>query len=213
MNKNKCNGLTLIEILVVIAVSGILFISLYTVFKSGADAWSKAKARLEIFQNARVVLDQLSRELPGAFVDATSATFTGEDGDSDPLVDGSPDKLEFITNFGGTIYKLKYELDPDTNKKILLRKYIKDPPDYANTDYENVLNEDDGIEESIVDFGFKMDNINFYYWDEVTSSWTIDGTWSDTAKLPKAVKIEIECIDSENKKYPFETVVYLPNSE
>lgn len=204
MNKKKYNGLTLIELLVVMAVSTILFISLYTVFKSGADAWSKAKARLEIYQNARVVLDQLSRELPGAFVDATNATFTGVNGTDDD------DTVEFVTRLGDSIYKLKYQLDPDTNKKILLRKYIKDPPDYTNTDYENVLNEPDGIEEGIVDFGFNINKINFRYYKTSISDWTIDGTWSDTTTLPEAVKIELELVDSEGKTYPFETKVWIP---
>jgi len=198
MNRHK--GLTLIEILVVIFVASILFITLYTVFKSGAEAWSKARMRLEIYQNARVIMEQLSRELPGAFVDSdSSATFTGEDGDTDPENDASPDKLEFITNFAGTIYKLKYELKPG-DSHILLREYIKEPTDYASTDYE------------FVEFGFSVNKFDFLYWDTITRDWTKDGTWAGSKyTLPGAVKIKLELIDTEGKTYPFETTVYIPS--
>ncbi len=206
-HKNK--GFTLVEVLVVVTILSVLVLSLYTVFKSGVDAWSKSEAHLEIFQNARVILDQISRELPGAFVGG-DAEFTGNDG----VGENSSDTLEFITNFGDSIYKLKYELAADN---ILERKYIEDPPNYANIDYENAVDEDDGIEEGIVEFGFKVSDIQFSYLPLGSVDWSsAQPTWSGTT-LPEAVEIEIRLKenpdDDDARAHHFETIVYLPNSE
>lgn len=208
-------GITLVEILVVVAILSILVLSLFTVFKSSSEAWLKSRERLEIFQNARMVLEQISRELPSVFV-GDGATFTGVDGvPADPLTDGGPDSIEYVTSMGESIYKLKYEL----SGKVLQRKYIKNPPDYTNVDYENTVGEPDGVDEGIVDFAIKLNDINFKYWDRDPdgdpgtndAAWTADGTWSKTGNLPGAALILLEFIDSSDKTYPFETMVHIPS--
>jgi general secretion pathway protein J len=217
----KKSGFTLVEIVVAVAVLSILTVMLYTVFKSGADAWSTSETRLDIFQNARIILEQMTQELAGAFVDDDNgAGFTGKETDfapgypGDPTEDLSPDTLEFVTVLGDSIYKIEYELDQANN--VLQRKYILDPPDYTNDDYDDIVDEPDDIEERITEFGFNISNINFYYWDEVGSVWSVDGTWVEDPPvfiLPRAVKIILELQDTEGNVFPFETHVYLPESE
>ncbi len=195
-------GLTLIEVLVVITILSVLSLSVYIVFKSGMDAWSKSEVRLDIFQNARVVLDQMSRELPGTFVGG-GATFTGTNND--------PDTLEFVTNFANSIYMIEYEIEAGTT--ILKRKYSKNPSDYTDPGYDDDTDDDTGI----IEFGFKISDIQFTYCDTDTGTWTTDEGWTDTATLPAAVKIEISLkenpSDDDAKAHKFETEVYLPNSE
>lgn len=187
-------GLTLLEVLIVVTVLSVLSLSLYTVFKSGVEAWSKSETRLEIYQNARAILDQMSRELAGAFVGG-DVEFRGE-----------ADELEFVTNYSDSIYKIKYELGDDNTLK---RKYIENPVDYTSADYANKENGPDGTDQGIIDFGFMINDIQFEYWDG--DIW--DDDWSSPNVLPGAVKVVIELVDSDDNAYPFETMVYLPNSE
>ena len=232
--RHKDKGLTLVEVLVVVTILSILVASLYVVFKSAVDAWTKSKARLDIIQNARVILDQLSRELPGAFVDSTpgiEANFVGTDGGGT-----NPDTLEFVTYFAGKIYKLRYMRPVGT--KILMRGYIENPPDYTNVDYADAdPTGDDGIREDDVDFGFMVNDIQFYYlpvlnpptspvppaasvdW-QLPAAGSMRESWDSTDtldvivfnKLPEAVKIVLQLEDKELNTFDFETIVYLPNS-
>lgn len=190
----KTKGLTLIEVLVVVTILSVLALTLYTVFKSGIDAWSKSEDRLDIYQNARVVLDQMSRELPGAIVSTGGATFIGNDS-----------TLEFVTNFAGLLYMIKYEIPTDTT--ILQRSYDENPTDYSDPDY------------TTIEFSDIVNSIQFRYWDTDASDWR--DNWDSTEggstlmenKLAPAVEITLTLKDPEEHTYPFKTTVYLPNSE
>lgn len=65
---SKDAGLTLIEILVVSIIFSIIVVALFTVFKGGLDSWHKAETLLDIYNNARVTLDLLEREVSSAFL-------------------------------------------------------------------------------------------------------------------------------------------------
>ena len=230
----KCNynrGITLVETLVAVMILSVLALSLYTVFKSGIDAWTKSESRLEIYQNARAALDQISRELAGAFAtpdDPNGAKLVGVDGGA-----GS-DTLTFITDFADSIYKIKYHLEiPDAtypNRKILWRDYI----DYS-TDTGKTYTSDAATDYHLTEFvkytkSASVDNIQFTYlaqtdsqafltaWGSARPEWPGTGAGAppdDT--LPEAVKIVITMraspYDPNGATYDFETIVYLPNSE
>lgn len=212
MNHKK--GLTLVEVLVVVTILSVLALSVYTVFKSGLDAWSRSEARLDIYQNARVILDQISRELVGAFVDG-----------ADAKLEGATDTLTFITDFSDSIYKIKYYLVTDATdpqgRKILKRDYIDYSTTPGATDYA-LTTYDASVEFVKYTKNAKIDSINFQYVDVVSAPKAIDDwigaspiksdTWS-AATLPAAVKIILTLKDENNKSYVFEAIVYLPNSE
>lgn len=221
MNHKK--GLTLVEVLVVVTILSVLALSVYTVFKSGIDAWSRSEARLDIYQNGRAVLDQIFRELAGAFTGG-GAQLTGTPGGSAT----DPDTLEFVTDFSGSNYKIRYQLVTDASdpagRKILKRDYIDfitttGAKDYTRTDYDN------SVEFVKYTKSARVDNIKFLYVavptppDEAKAidDWSgasavAVNTWS-AAALPEAVKIILTLKDANNKSYVFETIVYLPNSE
>jgi prepilin-type N-terminal cleavage/methylation domain-containing protein len=216
MNHRK--GLTLVEVLVVVTILSVLALSVYTVFKSGVDAWSKAEERLDIYQNARVVLDQISRELAGAFVDGANAKLVGTPG----ATPTDPDTLEFITDFSDSIYKIRYQLASDatyTSKKALERGYIDYSVDtgenYASTAYHTIIFVP-------ATKNVEVSNIKFQYMIVMVpptpptgiGDWTISTphVWS-AATLPEAVKVILTLKDANNNIHDFETIVYLPNSE
>lgn len=64
----KGSGFTLIEVLIVAIIFSIMVAALFTVFKSGLDSWHKAETLLDIYNNARVTLDLLEREVSSAFL-------------------------------------------------------------------------------------------------------------------------------------------------
>ena len=101
--------MTLVEVLVVVAVLSILGVSLYTVFKSGADAWEAAVERLEVYQNARFVLDQMTRELAEAITPTaqlgSGPAFRGRDRDNFD----DADEITFATNYSDSIYTIHYQ--------------------------------------------------------------------------------------------------------
>lgn len=195
VHKNK--GLTLIEVLVVVTILSVLTLTLYTVFKSGADAWSKSETRLDIYQNARVVLDQISRELAGAIVGesaANGARFVG--------IDADPDTIEFVTNFAGSLYRIRYERLAGTTR--LQRSYEENPADFNNPAYTNI------------EFNELTNDIQFTYWIASASSvpsWDSWGGPPTTDRLPRAVTIILTLVDPEGNTYRFETMAYLPNSD
>lgn len=214
MNHKK--GLTLVEVLVVVTILSVLALSVYTVFKSGLDVWSRSEARLDIYQNGRVALDQISRELVGAFSVTGASVFQGTDGSGT-----SSDVLIFLTNFGDSIYRVKYELDAGSN--ILRRYYI----DYAVT-FGASYTDDPETSGTPIDFvsptkNAMVSNIQFQYLPAMPlptgmndwigfsmDSWP-GGEPADS--LPKTVKIILTLKDANDKDYVFETIVYLPNSE
>ncbi|MBU4376859.1 MAG: type II secretion system GspH family protein [Candidatus Omnitrophica bacterium] len=222
----KCrnSGITLVETLMAVMILSVLALSLYTVFKSGIDAWTKSESRLEIYQNARAVLDQISRELAGAFVDGADAKLVGAPG----VV---ADELVFVTDFADSIYKIKYYLmtdAADTTKTNLMRAYIDySDSDHAGEGYDSI-NYEPPVEFVKYTKSAMVDDIQFTYLPQITKADVpvFLGDWSDAARvediwsdddLPEAVKIVITMkaapYDPNGATYDFETIVYLPNSE
>ena len=72
----KKKGLTLIEILVALAILGMIAMALYGILKGGLDVWQGGKERTDIIAQARVAMDRLTRELR----EATYMKAAGETG-------------------------------------------------------------------------------------------------------------------------------------
>lgn len=86
-----CKGLTLIELLIVIAVMGIVSLGLYYVLRAGMTSWETGEKRTDIIQHARLAMDRLSREVREAryiaSADAGSINFSaylGKDASENP---------------------------------------------------------------------------------------------------------------------------------
>ena len=188
-------ALTLIEILVALTIVSILALSFFTVFKTGLDSWNKTRTKLEIYQNARVALEQMFRELASAVAIENVPSFRGVYSET-----GS-DSVGFISIGEDTIWEITYGLNGDTFERI----YDED----ADYNFDTT----DGT----VTLAFNIANLKFRYWGSSTTTWddaqndwtgSLAGGWSD--ELPRAVKITLT--DAEEDR-TFETVVYLPNSE
>jgi prepilin-type N-terminal cleavage/methylation domain-containing protein len=214
----KRKGLTLIELLVVVAVLSILGVSLYTVFNSGVDAWDAAVERLEIYQNTRFVLDRMTRELSGAFVDEgaivtlsgavpASATAPIFWSDRNIVAGHAVQEVLLAIVTADCIYKIKYQTGWNAEEEIfvLQRYYVENPNNFGFS----------GISGEAWKFSGTLLVDNFYmeFYDGNTEAWRQEWLAMKCKILPQAVKIILTMQDDDGNTYPFETIVYLPNSE
>jgi len=61
--KNKNNGMTLIEMMVVVAILSIIILGLVTFFTGGARSWIAGQSQLKAQREARQVMDRIVREI------------------------------------------------------------------------------------------------------------------------------------------------------
>jgi len=61
--RHKMKGFSVIEVLIYVALSGIIMTSLFRMFESNHSTYSRGESRMNIQQNARVGMDEISREM------------------------------------------------------------------------------------------------------------------------------------------------------
>lgn len=225
LEKNSLRGLTLVEILVVIAIFSILATMLFTVFRGGIDAWRKMETHLDMYQNARAALEQMSREISSALLDQTSsddtkwASFYGKDEKGTKIeTDSAKDEIFFVTpveNVGDMdLCEIGYWLKKKDNGNVLMRHFQNfDAPEdlpikYLFTDADS---EDEFIA-NVKDLQFK-----YYYrsssgaaptattdsWDSTENNVTnydLKGVDKNPDGLPEAVEITLTVQSKDGKE-------------
>ncbi len=100
-------GFTLVELLVALAVVGVVLLTLTGLLQHGEQVYLFGTSRLEAHQNARVALDRLGRELRGAGIDPrgigfpplVNPTATGftiqNDLNGDGVIAGNPETITY----------------------------------------------------------------------------------------------------------------------
>ena len=100
-------GFALVELLVVLAVAGLVLLALTGLLQQGGQAYLDGTARLDAQQSARVALERLGRELRGAGIDPRGTGFpplvnptpTGftiqNDLNGDGVVAGNPERITY----------------------------------------------------------------------------------------------------------------------
>jgi type IV pilus assembly protein PilW len=79
-------GVSLVELLVSLAVVGLLLAGVFSILRSGVGAYGWGAARIEAQQSARLALERMARELRGAGYDPTGAGIA-------PIVVAAPDRV------------------------------------------------------------------------------------------------------------------------
>lgn len=234
---------TLLELLVAMAILSVIVVAIYTTFRGGTDSWTRGRAMSDVTQNARVVLESISREISSVIIspytDLNNATddqdlvFVGQNsGDSDSLdftaMLRSPDSSDKYA-FG--LLEIGYGHD-SADDKIERRIDTKAIWNSAGTADDDPL-----AGGSTNDLAYNVTELNFEYWDPASTTAWDNGTTSklewdtrlvgeggltagtyDDDKLPSAVKITITVVDDPDPAKTtitkeFSTVVYLPGSE
>lgn len=157
------------------AILAVIIVSTFTIFKSASSSWMKGETRAERYQNARIAIERINREISQAVILKTSQpTFLGE-----------RDKIGFVAfiSSGSGIFELaeiSYWLD---NKKGILMRSIDLEPDYNLSSVDSI----DPLAENIK-------SIDFSYFDGQT--WKT--SWTDS--FPKAVKVHLRVEDPKSKE-------------
>lgn len=132
INKDKkSNGFSLIEIIIVISLSVILFLIISMVYYISQKTYQKTDTRAEITQNGRVIVDRIIRELR----QAQSITTVLPADNSDP--NNLPSEIKFIDGHNTSqIYYIRYYLDGSDIKREYSRYYFASEPTNYVHDYD-----------------------------------------------------------------------------
>ncbi|NQT46350.1 MAG: prepilin-type N-terminal cleavage/methylation domain-containing protein [Candidatus Omnitrophica bacterium] len=216
--KAKRNGFTLVEISIVMAILAILSMSLFTVFRISTDSWRKMEAKLMLYQNGRMALDRISRDLSSVFIESSSSIhFLAFDDTILPdlriKTGTAKDELFFVASplsdgTGSDVCEVGYWLRASDN--MLMRHYVRSTDGAA---YDFVF--DDGALDISYPMASYITDLQFKYFDEATLAWVDTWDSSASATLPRAVKVTIrvkEDVADNPQERIFSTTIHLPNS-
>ena len=200
--------------LAVLVILIILSGSLYIVFNQATRAWRKSEEKLDIYQNARAALQQMSREIQGAvlYQGDEAIYLRGVDADDDWTADANPDIIYFVTPISTTdddqyeLCKIKYEVR--TTDHILLRRIDR-----------SVNEPDEGHFEGLIpqQVALNIMHLQFQYFNGANwqNTWDSRPDGAEEGFLPLAVMISVSVAGTtigDTEVRVFSTTIYLPNS-
>ncbi|MFH0839322.1 MAG: hypothetical protein V1893_03960 [Candidatus Omnitrophota bacterium] len=215
-------GLSFIEVLTATFILALSSVTIYAMFRTATVVYGKAQRELEMIQNARAILEQMTRELQGAVVRQNLMLFRGYESGSGIKTGSTQDEVHFVApvpNSGDwDLCEVGYWLRDSDN--TLMRCFATNPDfDFAN----NNSNE----------LGYNVVTVHFYYSYRFDAShWlrTNNGNWNSNANilsnydangvqrnpdgLPDAVEVHLTVQDDAHREQPreFSTWIYLKNS-
>jgi type II secretion system protein J len=208
-------GLTLIEVMVVVAILALIASTIFTVFQGSLLSERRGTNKALVYSEARAALDMMSREIEQAMVDERiPIECWGRDGggdDSDTFLfiaplnsDNTYDDMEDLCEVGYWM-----------NNGELIRKYETGSIDFDLSTHNNF----NTVIENVFD-------LQFNYFDG--QQWTPNGWWDELAVygagfppdpvdvLPKAIKITLvmqyEPEREEIRYATFITIVNIPGT-
>jgi len=170
-NRLNKNGFSLIEVVIAISISVILFIIITTAYNISQTTYNKTDTKAEITQNGRVILDRLIRELR----QTQNIVTTLPENNDDP--ETLPSEIMFQDGHDTTIVRyIRYYLDNGNINRQIIRYYFDtDPTNYVrwhetdqlgNPPTMEIVNDESRIIGEFVDdiefWGNGLININLY---------------------------------------------------
>ena len=201
-------GFTLIEMLVGVALLGVLSALTYGVLASFFAIQRDTDDLVDANHMARVVLNRLTRDLSQAFLtlnqgieERTKTVFIGErDRVLFAFIGNIPTELGATETDQGVVEYHLGDTSDDREGRNLIRRFervIDDTPE-------------DGGDEVVIASGVK--DFKLEYWDDTDQEWDSEWKADDPLvttepgyKLPVRVKIHLELVDPHEEEYVFET--------
>lgn len=212
-------GMTLIETLISTVIFAILAVSLFVVFKAGLDSWRRAQAHLDVYQEARMALDMITRDLVPAYLNPADATirFRGYDTSSRSgwMTNSADDELFFIAALSPTLN------DSSAVTELCKVGYFRDTTNnlYRVYTYFNAL---PNFNFSAADYATRhkiasnVTQLHLRYWDPTLADFVNTNTWDSGAgtqlgRLPSMVEVTISVKERNSARIQtFTTNVYIP---
>jgi len=192
---------TLVEIIIATSILAFLMVTLHRVFLVSSSAWKKGDARIKMYQNGRVCLDVMSREIRCALISP---------GNSQLVFNGDEDALSYVSTFHKPdesgefdLFEVGYSLS--SQGQVLRRIKTHLDSFSARGGATSVL------ANNILELSFSYNNESVWQdrWD--SSMGTPDNTKDDY--LPQAVQIDIIVQDEQFLESPLllSTAVTIPS--
>ena len=205
-------GLTLLEVLVAIAILGIIMGAIYGTYILNVEAIQIARQKGQVYQIARIVLDRMTRDLESAFIEVDlpdkqiQLGIIGEDRETDGKAD---DRLDFTT----LTHLPPNEMSPRTDLCEVGYQLVEDSENEGFILYRR----DDGIpDDDLTDGGFSHDLIKGITGLDITfqnthgeefDNWnTIKGEPENG--LPSLITIRLTIKDEEGQEHLFTTSIH-----
>ena len=206
INIDNKNGVTLIELLVAIVIVGIIVASIYTAFDCGKNSWQVGETMSQRYQNARGILETMSREIATAMVDTVSVPYH-------IYCIGKADAFYFTGPLGSlavtdNLYRAGYWWKSSSEKGekpgVLVRGFEEREDSKPHYTFAGLDNQPLGVH---------VKDLDFRYYNG--SSWASDwNSGNDSNELPQAIEIKLTVEDNYNiKSREFTTVVSIPSAE
>lgn len=186
MDRSKnSRGFSLIELLLAVSIMTVMTAMLYTIFQTTTSVWKTGDARVEMFQNARSLLDRLGSDLESAtvqaennmncFVIAQAIYFVNKG----VYQNGSTD----VTGFQEIGYVFQHgdgnDIDfTDDTVDVLVRHSQSSPTFQFESDFSKLQDKDpDTVASLVVDFQLDC-------WDDLAGEWIEWSAWPGSPAIP-----------------------------
>lgn len=124
MNNKKQTGFTLVEVLVAMAIFAIAVVLIFSIYLTSQKFYQKTETKAEILQNARVVLERMTRELRQTQSIVTTLPQVPDNPSSPPT-----SEIEFqdghnpspYAELGSDYYYIRYYISTSTGE--IIREY------------------------------------------------------------------------------------------
>lgn len=165
-NKRALNyegGFTLMEILISMSIVSIIMVIILQAFSLSNKAWQVGEKRVDEFQRTRIIIDQINRELRGAYpfkFFQNSEEFENKDCSGNIEFNGESDRLSFITserslstlNYNFGFRAVTYYIDDDSGTDEEGLVVMENIPWSPNPFDEGIIVE---LDSSVVDIQFE----------------------------------------------------------
>lgn len=191
---------TLVEIIIATSILVFLMVTLHRVFLVSSSAWKKGDARIKMYQNGRVCLDVMSREVRCSLISP---------GNSQLVFNGDEDALSYVSTFHKPdesgefdLFEVGYNLSSQGEILRRIKTHLDSSPVRGGA--TSVL------ASNILELSFSYNNEGVWQdrWD--SSMGTPDNTRDDY--LPQAVQVNIIVQDEQLLESPLflSTAVTIP---
>lgn len=192
LNRRRIKGVTLIELLICVAISSIIALSLYSALAAGILTSNRMDSAFGVYRNARILLNRLGQDLACAFI--YSAENSGFGGGAGRLAFFST--VESFENGKSSpgICRLSYTFENGALTRVCYRGMdaLKEIPDSP------VEKLSSGIKELSFEYAAASEDPRLpYNWQD---TWPKPDNPKQKNSLPLAVKIKFSLIERDRSK-------------